>query len=296
MLINNATLEALNQGIEKAFDDSLAKTETPSDEITFTVPVSQSIVNFPFLDVCGAMREWVDKKRISNIALQKVAVTIKDWEYTLGISRNSILDDELGLYGNIAGRLARTAKLHKQDRVVYALQNGTSATLMPNFDALATFSTSHTLNAAGVQSNNITTNALSATNYQTARATMKSLVGSDGRSLNVNPTHLVVPPQLEAVARGIVEMQFISGGGNNVNYNTTKVIVLNDLSNEATTWYLLDASLNPIVYAERQTPTMVSLTDPTDENVFHRKEFLYSLEARGEAFLGPWFAIQRSIA
>ncbi|MBM4274587.1 MAG: hypothetical protein FJ134_09045 [Deltaproteobacteria bacterium] len=53
--------------------------------------------------------------------------------------------------------------------------------------------------------------ALSATNYAGARATMMSLTNAEGRPLGIRPNLLVVGPSLEAQAREILQAQFIIG-------------------------------------------------------------------------------------
>jgi phage major head subunit gpT-like protein len=293
-IIDNSTLEDLNKAVNDLFAETLNKTPNACDEFTSVVPTNQAIVNFPFLDVTSGMKEWVDNKQIGNIVLRNIPVTIKDWEDTLEIPRNAILDDAYGFYSSVGERLARSGKKLKERRVVAALQGGTADT---GFDALATFSTAHTLNPAATQSNNNTGTALSATNFDSSYSQMAALLGSDGTALGILPTHLVVPPQLAKVARDICEAPFLASGATNTYAGLCKVVVVPDLAGQATTWYLmsLDAG-TPVVYIERAAPSIVSLTDPTDANVFLQKKYLWSAEARGEARLGPWMLLQRNIA
>lgn len=55
-------------------------------------------------------------------------------------------------------------------------------------------------------------------------------------------------------------------------------------------WYLLDTrrALKPLVWQPRQKPQFVALDDMKAENVFMRKEFLYGVDARGEAGYAFW--------
>lgn len=66
---------------------------------------------------------------------------------------------------------------------------------------------------------------LDTTNYEAARAAMRSMSGDNGRKLGINPTILLVGPSNEMPARRLVEAAFNSAGATNVLANTTKVVV-----------------------------------------------------------------------
>ncbi|ANJ73545.1 Mu-like prophage major head subunit gpT family protein [Ralstonia insidiosa] len=57
-----------------------------------------------------------------------------------------------------------------------------------------------------------------------------------------------------------------------------------------TGWYLLDTSrmVKPIIYQVRKPYTFVAMDKEDDENVFHRKEFLYGVDARSNVGFGLW--------
>jgi phage major head subunit gpT-like protein len=77
--------------------------------------------------------------------------------------------------------------------------------------------------------------SLNATNYATARTAMMSLTNSEGRSLGIKPSLLLVPPSLEAQAREILQAQFIIGDPNtggtksNVWQGTADLLVVPEL-------------------------------------------------------------------
>lgn len=55
-------------------------------------------------------------------------------------------------------------------------------------------------------------------------------------------------------------------------------------------WYLLDTSraLKPIIFQDRKKPQFVPKTMPTDDNVFHAKEFIYGVDSRCNVGFGFW--------
>lgn len=61
-------------------------------------------------------------------------------------------------------------------------------------------------------------------------------------------------------------------------------------SGSGTPWYLLDTSraLKPIIYQDRQKPEFVAKTEPTDDNVFNAKEYVYGVDCRRNVGFGFW--------
>ena len=71
---------------------------------------------------------------------------------------------------------------------------------------------------------------LSQTNYETARKTLREMKRDGEEPMDIEPTHLVVPPSLEASAKTLIEAQTLASGASNPNYNDVKVVVMNRLA------------------------------------------------------------------
>lgn len=69
-------------------------------------------------------------------------------------------------------------------------------------------------------------NTLDATAYANGRAAMMNFKNDEGVPLGIVPTHLVVPPTLEAAGRAILKDQFTSAGASNTWYNTAELVVV----------------------------------------------------------------------
>ena len=125
--------------------------------------------------------------------------------------------------------------------------------------------------------------------YVAARASMMSLTNSQGRALNLIPDKLVVPPALEKDARDILVADYINGTKNTMQ-GTAKPLVVPQLAKYGSAWFLLCTSrpLKPLIFQERKKPKFVSKTNETDDNVFMSKQFLYGVDARGNAGYGFW--------
>lgn len=61
--------------------------------------------------------------------------------------------------------------------------------------------------------------------YAEARAAMQSLKGDNGKSLNIRPAELWVPPSLEATALEVVAAERLANGATNTMRGTAKVVV-----------------------------------------------------------------------
>ncbi len=217
------------------------------------------------------------------------------YELTVGVDRDDIEDEQLGVYNPLFDEMGRNAKKWPDQVLKTALQAGTTNL---GFDGVAFFSTAHPLNSGGNQSNNFTTTALTATNFGTVRAAMMAYTGEDGEPLGVMPNTLIVPPQLEDTANSIVTASVGASGATNVQKGQANVVVVPELANQGTTWYLADTSnaIKGLVWQVRKAPEFVAKTELTDDNVFFQKQFIWGVDARGVAGYGPWFLMARAIA
>jgi phage major head subunit gpT-like protein len=143
--------------------------------------------------------------------------------------------------------------------------------------------------------------------YAGVRSNMQQTKADNNRVLGVMPDTLIVPPQLEDVGRSILESEMIAGstfaGATNVGAVTNiyrgsaKLVVIPELANQATTWYLActQRPIKPMIFQQRQAPQFVYKNQPTDDNEFWNREFIYGVDARGEVALTLWFLMARSV-
>jgi len=74
------------------------------------------------------------------------------------------------------------------------------------------------------------------------------------------------------------------------NHTVGGAVVSNLDAGASTPWYLFDTkkSLKPLIYQEREAPTLVPKDKPDDDNVFYGKKLVYGAHARGAAGFGLW--------
>jgi phage major head subunit gpT-like protein len=295
MIITQSALQSLRTGFHSNFKSGYTAAPTFYNKFTTTVPSSTLIETYGWMTQLASLREWIGPRLVSNLNEASYTLTNKKFELTYGVGRDEIEDETLGIYSTLFQDMGDSAKRWPDQIVKTALQAGTSAT---TFDGVAFFAATHPLNPAGNQSNNFTGTALSAANYATTRAAMAAYTGADGEVMGVQPNLLIVPPQLEATARTILNAELIGGGDTNVWRNSAELLVIPQLANAATTWYLADVSrpIKPLIFQQRKAPEFASRTDIDSDNVFHQDKFEFGVNSRGAAGYSLWFLMARCIA
>ncbi len=306
MDLTPAALQVFFTGLQTQWEMGYELPPTWWEEVAMSVPSDTELETYGWMDRIPKMRQWVGPRTINNAPLRSRSITNLDWELTESIPRNKFLDDKLGLYAPIAKNMGwQSKKLHDQQLATLIQANPVG------FDNVAFFATSHLTNiddAASTQQSNLLQLALTPSNYSAARAKMRSWNGRDGQPMGSRPSLLVVPPSLEEAGLNILNSDFIApalfGGqtqvGANDNKNilkgSAKLLVIDELENDPTAWYLLDNTgmIKPFVVQIRQAPNFVYLNNPTDPNVFWRKEFIFGTDSRSAYDVSLWFKALKS--
>lgn len=140
MMITVAALEALRTGFRTSFKNGLAKAAPTYQELVTSVTSSTKLETYGWLDDFPVFRRWLGPKMVKSLEERAYQLLNEDYEVTIGIHKNKIRDDNLGLYapmvqgwGDSAGQL--------KDRLTYdALRQGH---LRPCFDGQNFFDTDH---------------------------------------------------------------------------------------------------------------------------------------------------------
>lgn len=305
--IRSAQLAALSTAFNFRFNDGITRrrTQTWWNKVADEVPSNTAMNIYPFLSDISGMKEWVGPRVVDQLAARTQQVVNKDYEKTIAVPRNAILDDQYALYSQRMGMLGYQAEKLPDDLIVGVLQGGKAATAV-TFDSVPFFSANHPVNidtpGSPTQANLFTGTPLTAVNWDGVRSTFSQFRTDAGRVTGWMPDTLLVPPQLETTARNIVSSNVIAvtqGSGaaavtNNLQ-GTADIVVIPELGNEPTVWYAASTKqmVKPLILQKRQDAVLTSLTDPTTRNVFFDKEFIWGTDARMAAAYGLWFLMAR---
>ena len=298
MQITPATIAGLQAGFNKQFQKAFDKAESFSEPLVTLVPVTSKKEVFGFMDRIPKMRKSVGERQFENLVSRAVEIEVDKYFGDIEVDADDIEDDNLGIYASRIDMMGMQAKKWPDQLFIEAVQAG--ATKLA-YDGQYFFDTDHPVNmddpASAVQANKFTSKSLTKANYAEVRATMMSYKGVDGQPLGVRPNLLVVPPALEDAGRTILNAEFIAQGETNTMKGTADLLVIPELANEATTWYLLATSwpIRPFVFVRRSVPVMRSL-DASSEHLILKDKYVLSTKARGAVGYGPWFLAAKATA
>lgn len=315
MQITPASLAAMFYSFDQSFQAGLTSAQPWHTSVATEVASTGESLTYPMLDKIPRFKKWLpNAERVANNAsLRGYSLTNDDYELTVEVDRNKIEDDLYGAYAPLMQMMGQQAVLWPGDLVASIMQNGAAATSLC-YDGQPFFNASHPVNmddsSLGTYSNYSANGlALTAANYATARATMMAYNGADGKPLGVVPNLLVVPPQLEQAAKQILNTDWIApvaaygavaaaAPSQNTLRGSADLLVIPQLANEATAWYLLAVGtpIKPFVFQRRKSPTFQQFTDPNAPDVFKRRKYVYGSDARGAAGYTLPFLAYRALA
>lgn len=108
MLINLGNLEALRTGFKTSFQGGLGQAPSQYAQIATVVPASQKKQDYGWLGKIPNVREWVGPRAVQNLSASSYSITEKPWELTLGVDRDDIETDNLGMYTPLFAEMGRS--------------------------------------------------------------------------------------------------------------------------------------------------------------------------------------------
>lgn len=140
MLINSGTLKTLGTGFKAAFMRGLGQAASQRSLVATTVPSSTKSEEYGWLGKMPNMREWLGDRVVQNIKTHDYTIRNRDFELTLGVDRNDILDDNVGVYTPLMEEMGRSTEAHPEQLVFELLKAGFTT---PCYDGQNFFDTDH---------------------------------------------------------------------------------------------------------------------------------------------------------
>ncbi len=145
MIINNTNLKALFVAFSAAFGSGLGQAESNYLKIATVVPSTTKTNEYGWLGKFPKMREWIGDRVVNGMATHGYSIRNKDFELTVGVDRNDIDDDNLGIYTPMMQELGQAAG-ENPDELVFALLKAGPSTVC--YDGQYFFDTDHPVIAA----------------------------------------------------------------------------------------------------------------------------------------------------
>lgn len=243
---------------------------------------STGIEKYPSTVIGSGMREWVGERVVNAVKGKLLEVRNKDFEHTVGVSRNDIEDDMIGFYNALFTDLGIEAGALWGKLATEALcKAGKWA------DGADFFSASRKIEKTSV--NNVVAGALTMANYETARAQMMAFSKADGSPLGLVPDTLMVGPALEGTAKRLLATDLIAEGNTTVSniHKDECVVEVNPYmtGTHANKWFLLCTSrgFKPVAVQKRKEGALQRWDKDSDDCVKSKNQNEYGLHYRGAA-------------
>jgi hypothetical protein len=130
--------------------------------------------------------------KAGTMAEAREAYKIETWAKKIGITRQVLVNDDIGAFSDLARRMGQGAA-ETEARILVTLLEANSGAGPTLSDTKALFHVDHGNKAA-------TGAVISDTTLSAARLALRTQKGLDGRIIRVTPKNLLVPPALETVA------------------------------------------------------------------------------------------------
>lgn len=233
---------------------------------------------------------------IQSMIERTLQVRPVDWDITVHVTYNAVMDDRTGNLSRIASSARENFDRHVNQLVFQALNAGESTTQFgAGYDGLPLFSDSHVDEGAEYTTpqDNKNTLALTNANFNTVHVAASTRVDDRGQQLGFVPDLLIVPPALNYAAAQITgnnKTPAVSGSAasDEINPYAGQVRHIVTPHIDSTAWYVVDTTSNnkPLLVVMRERPNLQEAWfDPTKPD---GGWYMFKYYARYNVAFGLW--------
>lgn len=141
MLVNAANLDSLRVGFKTNFQGGLEQASSMWSRVATEVPSMTKEQKYGWLGKMPNVREWIGARAVQNLSQYDYAIAEKAWELTIGVDRDDVETDNLGIYAPMFKEMGMSTG-SKKDTLVFGdtLKLGFST---PCYDGQYFFDTDH---------------------------------------------------------------------------------------------------------------------------------------------------------
>jgi phage major head subunit gpT-like protein len=147
MQINSGNLRSLYTAFKASFQKGLGQAAPQSPRIATEVPSSTRSNEYGWIGKLPNVREWIGDRVINNLSAHDYTIKNKPFELTIGVDRDDIRDDNIGIYAPLFEEMGASTVAHRELLCFGHLLAGFATKC---YDGQNFFDTDHpVLNAAG---------------------------------------------------------------------------------------------------------------------------------------------------
>ncbi|WP_339429500.1 Mu-like prophage major head subunit gpT family protein [Pseudomonas taetrolens] len=124
MIVTSSALTALFTAFKAEFQNAQAATPTDWARIATLVPSSSASNTYGWLGQFPSFREWIGERVLKNMAAHSYSITNKKYESSVGVPRDAIEDDEIGVFKPLFAEMGRASSAHPDELVFRLLKAG----------------------------------------------------------------------------------------------------------------------------------------------------------------------------
>ncbi len=158
-IISNATLNAMRVGFNKVFEQGKVRAKPQYLQVATVVPSTTKSNTYGWLGQWPGFREWIGDRVINSMKEHAYSIQNKDFESSVGVDRNDIEDDNLGVYNPMFDEMGYASEVFP-DELVFPLLKAGFTTLC--YDGQYFLDTDHPVNTKvdGSGTNNSVSNVI----------------------------------------------------------------------------------------------------------------------------------------
>lgn len=120
MLVNAANLDSLRVGYSTAYQNGLGQAPSQWMRLATAITATQKEQKYGWLGKIPRVREWIGPRVIQNLMQHDYAIKEKPLELTIGVDRDDIETDNLGIYTPLFTEMGMSSGSYK-DELVFGL-------------------------------------------------------------------------------------------------------------------------------------------------------------------------------
>lgn len=270
----------LEPGLRKIFFETYPEKSEQFNQI-FNVTSSKKAKEYDLS--LGGFAPWTDKAEGGEVTFQdpvsgyEITYSHKAFSSAFRVTREMHDDEQYNIINKLPKNLARAGRTKVETDAASVLNSGFDGVARPIYDGQALFSTAHPLKGGGTASN-LATGALTDANLKLAIKQMHDIPDEVGNKIQYTPNKLIVPRNLEFVAKEIVQSNQKAGTANN-DINTVKgalEVVVYDYLTDQDAWFIMDSSIAQLNYFWRVKPEFKHEEDFKTMDAMYRGYMRYS--------------------
>lgn len=120
MFINQSALRTLYISFSTAYQNGLSLAASQYSRVTTVVPSSTKEQDYGWLGKVPNVREWIGDRVVNSISQAGYTIKEKAWELTIGVDKDDIETDNLGVYAPLFQSMGESTGSH-YDQLIFGL-------------------------------------------------------------------------------------------------------------------------------------------------------------------------------